>query len=287
MTIKHIKLKYGRYLPALDIDLLISHVAQRPRAFVLAHPEHELTSQQTEKLERLIRKRANNIPLAYLTGHKEFYGFTFRVNEHTLIPRPETELMCEHALRAAHKESSGGKTVKMIDIGTGSGCVIISLARLLAGQDKQPELYASDISDPALRMARQNAEQNQVAGRIEFRAGDLALPFRDILAGEQNISQLILTANLPYLTAPEMEQSPSISSEPKKALYGGKYGLELYSRLFRQLTTATNDCKLFCEISHWQTERIIALFDSFGFPEKGGRVHKDLAGRNRLVEFNL
>ncbi|HCW74922.1 MAG TPA: peptide chain release factor N(5)-glutamine methyltransferase, partial [Candidatus Marinimicrobia bacterium] len=160
-------------LPHLEAEILLSEILKKPREFILAHGERALTKPQITDYKLLIKKRLKGMPIAYITGEKEFYGLKFKVNKNVLIPRPETELMVEEAL----KLTADGTPAAIIDVGTGSGCVIITLAKQIANC----EFLATDISAKALAVAGQNAKLHGVAKKIKFLKGDLLEPIAKIL----------------------------------------------------------------------------------------------------------
>ncbi len=241
---------------------------------MLAHEEKKLAAWQISKLNIQISKRLKGMPIAYITGRKEFYGLDFKVNKHVLIPRPETEMMVDEALKLAIQNS---QPATLLDIGTGSGCVIIALAKQISDN----KFFATDISAKALAIARQNAKQQKIAKKIKFMQGDLLNP---ILHNPSTIghNSLIILANLPYLTKAQIKKSPSIKDEPETALFGGKNGLELYEKLFRQIKNLPAARAALCEFDPRQTAKIKQLAKR-EFPKAKLRIKKDLAGLNRLA----
>lgn len=286
MTIKEIKNKYASKIDSIDLDLLISYAINKPRVFLLTHPETALEPERSNEIRKLLDKRLAGVPTAYLTGTKEFYGLAFHINKHTLIPRPETELICQHADKTVSEYSIKGKHTRIIDIGTGSGCIIIALAACLA-KKTGIKFYASDISRSALAVAQNNAKLNKLKSKIQFRQGDLLSPFLYSLKRFSRENKLVLTANLPYLTSAQIKKSPSIKHEPRKALDGGRKGLELYSRLFQQLKTIPANYELFCEIDPSQTKYIIRSFHEYSRRNCRINIHKDLAGQERVIHFRV
>ncbi|OGE81914.1 MAG: hypothetical protein A3E98_00795 [Candidatus Doudnabacteria bacterium RIFCSPHIGHO2_12_FULL_48_11] len=208
-----------------DAAILLSFVLKKDRAyrqagkaFLYANPEKQLRLRKLRGLRRLIKQRQAGWPAAYLTGEKKFYGLKFFVNKNVLIPRPETEGLVELVLSRITKHIP---RIRILDVGTGSGCIIISLARNL--QPATCNLFASDISLQALTVAKKNARRHKV--KIAFRQGDLLNPW----VGRKFD---IIVANLPYLAKLE---HPSIRFEPKQALIAKKRGLALYEKLFIQI----------------------------------------------------
>ncbi len=245
----------------LDSELLLAFAIGTSRADVLTHDEKIITAAQARRFFALIKQRSRHTPLAYLTGHKEFYGLDFKVTKDTLVPRPESELMVDEALAAIDKQTV------LIDIGTGSGCLIIST--LKRSPIKPAEAIAVDISKKALAVAKQNARRHELSKRIAFKKSDLlsALSFN-------RKTPLLILANLPYLT-PEQMKETSIKHEPKSALAAGRDGLLYYRRLAKQLKVILN-YTLLCEINPGQRNGFKKIFPTAVFKE-------DLSGKARLA----
>lgn len=277
--------------PHLEAEILLSGILKKPREFLLTHPEHKLTKLQITNYKLRIKKRLKHLPLTYITGEKEFYGLKFKVNKNVLIPRPETELMVEEALKLVARNS---KPVTLIDVGTGSGCVIVTLAKLLSQESRimNHELWGIDISKKALTVARQNAKLHGVAKNIKFIKGNLLSP---IIRNSLFIipdSSLIILANLPYLTPFQIKNSPTIKYEPESALAGGLDGLKYYRQLFKQIkklrvaSCELRDIYALCEFDPRQTARVKQLIKR-ELPQATYQIKKDLAGLNRLVIIKI
>lgn len=280
MTIKD-ALKQGE---PLEAEILLSFVLQQPKECLYAHPENNLTYRQEKNFKHRLSRRAKGEPVAYLTGHKEFYGLDFLVDKNTLIPRPESELLVEEVLRVCHPECNEGSLkgerdssasslrmtpTTIIDVGTGSGCLAITLAKYLPDAD----IIAVDISLPALKIAKQNALRHNVEKQIKFIPGSLLQPIRHLA------DNTVIVANLPYLSQQQMSE-PSIKFEPITALYGGPDGLEYYAKLFKQLIKAAN-YTLILEIDPAQTKKITKLAQEI-LPDSKVKIKKDLAKRDRV-----
>jgi release factor glutamine methyltransferase len=235
---------------SLDAELLLSHATRRSREYLLTRAEQRVGFFGRFRFRRLIGKRQQGIPLAYLTGHREFFMLDFRVNRHTLVPRPDTEVLAEAALVKAREavERMGADRVLLIDIGTGSGCIPISILKHCPGV----RAFATDLSASALRVARFNAARHGVSRRIRFFRADLfnEAVLRAIRALPVYPEVIIVTANLPYLPD-RFSVDPSLKYEPAMALYGGDDGLEVYRRLMGKLDTLKPDW-LFLECFEWQ-----------------------------------
>jgi len=274
----------GTPSPHLDSDILLSHVIKKPREFLYSHPEKKLTPTQVAKFRKLLSRRSKGEPVAYLTGHKEFYGLDFYVDKNVLVPRPETELLVDEAaeeLRIRDQES-GFKKTAVIDIGTGSGNIIISLAKKL--KNCSIKYFAVDISQKALNVAKKNAIKHKISGRIKFLHGSLLKPFLNKKLEIGNW-KLVILANLPYLSQKQYQQSPSIKFEPKTALVAAENGLALYKKLFQQtkdIACYVPNVTYFLEIDLSQTKSIRRLAKTI-LPNFNLQIKKDLAGRDRLV----
>lgn len=273
-------------LPRQEVEILMASIVDKSREFFLIHPEEKITAKDYKTFCRLEKKRLANWPISYLTGHKEFYGLDFLITPATLVPRPETELIIEEVINCSRTANSLSKT-KIIDLGTGSGAIIISLAnelkRLLPDFYKEADFIGIDISKKALQIAKKNSLRHGFKGKIKFRYGNLLSPIVKDLKNQD----LMISANLPYLTKEQIKHSPTISREPKLALDGGKDGLEYYEKLFKQLKKANfKRATVFCEIDPSQTKKISILTSKY-FSAFEQKLIKDLSGQNRLFMVKL
>lgn len=268
---RHLK-DSGALTPRLDAEVLLAHVLGQDRVYLYREADLVLEGEYRRQYQALVRRRAGGEPVAYLTGHKEFMGLDFMVGPHVLIPRPETELMVEKAL-----EVLAGWPAKQIavDVGTGSGAVAVSLARLAPPGTR---VYATDISIRALDMARVNAARHSVP--VSFHAGDLLAPLYGVLPAG---SVALICANLPYIPRRDLAGlSRDVRHyEPVRALDGGVDGLELYRRLVPQADTLLSPGgHLFMEIGPDQARDALSLL---ALPGWQVRLLRDLAGHPRLV----
>jgi release factor glutamine methyltransferase len=260
----------------LDLELIITKAICKSREFVIAHPEFEPDKKQILAINEMAQKRGRGYPLAYLVGRKEFYGSNFKVNKYVLIPRPETEIIIDQILET-FKINNGNKFI-FYDIGTGSGCIIITLANIFGSKYAY---CASDISKQAIEIARDNARSHDIGKAILFKTGHLAMPFIRQIANSEHTA--VITANLPYLTKDQFIHSPSIQSEPKKALISPKDGLGHYLALLDQLKTLRNNrFYLFCEIDPAQYPEIKRKAKKI-FPLAKILYKNDLCGKKRIV----
>jgi release factor glutamine methyltransferase len=265
--------------PQLDAELLLAHVLGVNRAAVLARPEQQLTPKQLTRYRDLVARRGGREPLAYIVGHREFFGLDLNVDPRVLIPRPETELLVEHALDIAHHtaappaEAQSAAPLSIADVGAGSGAIAVTLAVHLPGAT----VYALDHSADALDVVAENARRHRVIARVHCLHSDLlfALPSPVDL----------ITANLPYVTSDEWrELAPEIRyHEPRSALDGGRDGLAPIGRL---LATAGPYLRpagaILLEIGAGQGGAVTTLAREC-IPQARVQLVQDYAGLDRLV----
>ena len=256
--------------PQLDAELLLAHLLGTNRAAILARPEQQLPPELLTRYRNLVARRGDHEPLAYILGHREFHGLEFMVDPRVLIPRPETELLVEHALKIA---SQMAHPPRIADVGAGSGAIAVSLAVHLPWCT----VYALDNSPGALEVVTENARRHGVDGRVHCLHSDLlaALP------GPVDI----ITANLPYVTTDEWQELPPEIRihEPRSALDGGPDGLALIERL---LTTAEPNLRpggaILLEIGAGQGIETTTLALRH-LPQTRVKLIQDYAGLDRLV----
>lgn len=223
------------------------------------------------RFEEGICRMEKGEPLGHVLGFEWFYGYRFTVNEDVLIPRPETEELVANIL-AGYDEHFGGQPAEAVDIGTGSGAIAIALAK------EEPNIHvtASDISEAAIRVARQNALD--LDADVDFLIGDMAEPFI-----EKGIRADILISNPPYIPAHEQMEHSVVDYEPHVALFGGEDGLHFYRRIFARAHLILKERAMMAfEMGYDQGERLSALAASY-FPQARIEVLKDLSGKNRML----
>ena len=264
--------------PALDASVLISHILDKPRTWVPAHPEMVLTETQLDSLEEAVSRFENGEPLPYILGHWEFFGMDFEVTPDVLIPRPETELLVEKAIAWLQQNP---EKKRIADIGTGSGVIAVSIAVHLS----EVRVLATDISREALQVAKRNAEKHGVSKRIEFVECDL-LPEKSSFANHKSPIDLIC-ANLPYIPTEILSNLPIYNREPTLALDGGEDGLVQFRKLMKIAHDyiAPNGLILL-EIEAKQGLATISLARE-SFPGAQINLYKDLAGKDRLLKIDL
>ena len=254
--------------PFLDVQLLLAHALTRKKEWVLAHPEHPLSTQELTTFEDYLGRLASGEALPYLLGSWEFYGRSFHVTADVLIPRPETELLIENALDFLR---SHPKARLCADIGTGSGCIAISLALEI------PDLHviAVDVSPSAIEVARVNTRKHGVDDRVKLIVSDLLRPF-DFRFG-------LICANLPYIPSERLQRLAVAEREPDLALDGGMDGLAVIRRLARELPewlAPGGRALLEVDSSH---ALVLAGELTSMYSSVRTDVLKDLSGRNRVV----
>jgi release factor glutamine methyltransferase len=212
--------------PRLNAELLMQFVLGCERAYLYAHPERELTADEQSRYDEVIRERARGCPTQYITGHQEFWGLDLLVSPAVLIPRPETEHVVETVLALVKEYPfSGPGRLRMVDVGTGSGCIALALASELP----HAEIHACDISDEALEIARINAARLALGGKVLFRKSDLLA----VYAGQQFD---FVISNPPYVGEADADkvQKQVREFEPLIAVFSGHEGMDSYRRLIPQ-----------------------------------------------------
>ncbi len=253
-------------IDSLDAQVLLGAALGMDRATLLAHPEAALTPEQAARFGGWVARCAAGEPVAYLLGRRAFYDRDFVVTPDVLIPRPETELLLEQVLARADRE------LVVVDVGTGSGALAITLAALRP----QMTVYATDISPAALAVARENAARQQAT--VTFYEGDLLAPLI-----ERGIKVDLVMANLPYIPSGDLPGLAVSRYEPTLALDGGADGLDLIRRLLAQIPQTVNPgAVILLEIGAGQGAAALALVERTLTP-KTARVILDYAGLDRIV----
>ena len=262
--------------PRMAAETLLMHVLGCDRAYLHAHPENELSADELQLFEAAVARRAAGEPLQYITGHQEFYSLDFLVTPAVLIPRPETENLVEAALGLIRK--CGNTKPRIVDVGTGSGCIILSIAHEL---QKPPviaaELQALDISPAALAVARENAKRLSLDDSVKFHEGDLLAPF-----ASETASYDFILSNPPYVGRGEQDkvQKEVREHEPAVAVFAGEHGLDIYRRLIPQAHKLLKPGGwLLLEIGYSMKTEVLGLFN--GWAET--RTIPDLQGIPRVV----
>ncbi|QQS46020.1 MAG: peptide chain release factor N(5)-glutamine methyltransferase [Acidobacteriota bacterium] len=254
----------------LDAQALLAHALGCDRTYLIVNYREELSAEAIRGFTELIERRATGEPLQYITGRQEFFGLDFEVTPDVLIPRPETEIIVEETIRLAE----GIESPMIIDAGTGSGCLAVTLARELPGA----RIIATDISVAALRVARRNARRHNLEERISFLAADLL----DALVEEPFADFLI--SNPPYVSGSQMQalQREVRDWEPATALTDFDDGLSFYRRLLRDAVSRLKPGGyLICEMGFSQSGAVTEMVDDRHWVER--RLLDDLQGIPRTI----
>jgi release factor glutamine methyltransferase len=265
----------------LAAELLLMHVLQRDRAWLYAHPEFELSPKDAADYAQLVERRSEGVPTQYLTGRQEFWGLEFEVGPGVLIPRPETELTIEVTLERLGARRA--EPLRIADVGTGSGCIAIALARELPGA----EIVATDISAAALGYAHRNAAHHGVSNRIQFLEAELLKVAIEAPYRAESRFDLIIS-NPPYVGRNDAGSLPREvrEHEPAEALFAGDDGLEIYPALIEQAARklAPNGI-LVLELGYNGAQYLGSLLSAPHWSDL--RVTRDLAGIERVVSVRF
>ena len=264
--------------PALDASVLIAHIVDKPRTWVMAHPELVLSPEQQDRLDDSLEQLEGGMPFPYVLGHWEFFGMELDITPDVLIPRPETELLAEKAITWL-QESKVRRTVA--DVGTGSGAIALSIALNVP----DVHILATDISHAALEVAKRNACKFNASHCIDFVQCDILPPHPDPLSTEAHFD--LICANLPYIPTKTLHGLPIYGREPTLALDGGDDGLDLFRRLMNVAPEwlAPNGMILLEIEATRGIQALNLVYDMFSQAEIN--LHQDLTGRDRLLEIRL
>jgi len=251
----------------LDAELIFMFVTQKSREELYLNPNKKIELSLEKKFFNLIKKRIKGLPIAYLVRKKEFFGINFYIDKNVLIPRPDTELLIEETIKIIKKENYKN----ILEIGTGSGAISISLAKFFP----KIKIIATDISKKALKIAEKNAKINKTKN-IKFVNADLLnFSFK---------TPDIIIANLPYLDF--KQKNNLIKFEPKIALYAGKNGLEIIQKLIKQIGKIKNKPKyILLEFESKQKKELIKLAKKY-LSEYKIKIFKNLMNKSRIIILN-
>lgn len=254
--------KSGVESPRLNIEHLLAHTLGKKRMDLYMEFDRPLSEQQLEPLRALVKRRAAGEPLQHLLGTAEFHGRTFVCDKRGLVPRPETEQLCELVL-------AGGSAKRVLDVGTGSGVIALTLA----ASWPEAQVQAVDLSPDALALAAENASSLGLADRVQFLSSDLLTG----VTGEYDL----IVANLPYISRDEIPTlSREVQHDPLAALDGGPDGLDLFRRFVPQAARHLRG-RLALEIGDDQTAALIELLAAHNFQDI--RSQTDYQGKNRFI----
>ena len=264
--------------PGINADTLLAFVLSCDRTRIYTNPDEILNDADIRRYKELINERTRHVPLQYITGHAEFMSLDFVVDKRVLVPRPETEILVETILNKAQDKECINKKIIIMDIGTGSGNIAVSLAKNLSNV----EIYASDISQEALTIAKKNVQRHKVVGNVHLLHGVLFGAFSShINKGNTDF----IVSNPPYVEEPEWDRlEPEVRDhEPREALVAGKDGLCFYRQIIREATDwLMPDGYLIIEIGETQADTIIKLMENDGNYEDM-EIIKDLQGKERVI----
>ncbi|MBI4252859.1 peptide chain release factor N(5)-glutamine methyltransferase [Candidatus Uhrbacteria bacterium] len=263
----------------LDAELIIAHALGVDRVFLLAHGDEDVATTKAKLIEQFVQKRLRRVPLAYVLGHKEFFGIDFIVNKYTLIPRPETELLVQAVIDycRAHPYKQS-----IVELGIGSGCVLLSIVK------NCPQLiYVMGIDrvKRAIEVAKENAKTMGLLEKITFKRSDMWQQLT------KEFQYDLVVANLPYLSAHELSAAradcPELSYEPQIALLGGTDGLLFFEKLFQRAHRhLRSGAAIFLEIGALQGESVTALAKKY-LPTGEVTIMKDDCARDRVIMIQM
>ncbi len=265
---------HGLKTPRPDAQLLVLKSTGKDLAFLLTHPDWKLTAEQRKRLEEWLDQRKEHYPIQYLVGSQEFFGRLFQVDSSVLIPRPETELIVETCLELVRTLGEG--SVQAVDVGTGSGCIAVTLAC----EEPRIRVTAVDISEAALDVARENARRLGCLERVEFLRGDVLGPLE---ASGRKFD--LIVSNPPYVDDGSAEVEYSVKTfEPREAVFAGPTGLEIYTKIFRSSQRLLGRPGwLVLEMGYGIADRVTELAGREGW--RLVEIRKDLAGIPRCAVF--
>lgn len=273
MTIKQALNLARQNLDSIDAKVLLKFILKKDNTYIIANANKEMSRDEENELQESIQKIKDGFPLQYITHNQEFMGINFEVNQNVLIPQPDTEILVENTIglvlgnKSLENQENSKKTTRILDLCTGSGAIAISLKKYLP----DVKIFASDISEKALEVARKNAKNNNV--EIEFIKSDMF----------ENIHEKfdIIVSNPPYIKSEEIEKlSKEVQNEPKLALDGGKDGLKFYKIISREIKNYLKENgTLLMEIGYDEANEVMKLFEN-------STCIKDYANNDRVIVWN-
>jgi release factor glutamine methyltransferase len=273
--------------PHLDAEVLLARVLGLTRASLYARLQDVIPEADVQRCHQLLRRRQQREPLQYITGVQEFWSLEFKVTPDVLIPRPETELIIEIALQLLSQHSGvsrqeenqkskiNSSAIRILDVGTGSGCIAIALAKELP----EAEVWATDVSSVSLTVAQENSQRHGVADHVHFLQGDLFVPLHSL-----DLTFDLIVSNPPYIADNDIPTlQPEVSNwEPRGALAGGHDGLDFYRRLLGEGPQYLHSGGwLVMEIGHGQRSEVLRLAQQQ--PTLAAACDLDYEGRERVV----
>jgi release factor glutamine methyltransferase len=280
MKLKEIwQLAKTRVADNLAIEVWLSNILGKSKEFLFLNPELEVSIDEQERIEKGLARLEDGVPLAYLTGEKEFYGMNLKVGPEVLIPRPESEQIVDLVKEIVEGEGWENEELKILDVGTGSGNIILAIVNQL----EKVEGVGTDMSDQALKIAQENAEKLGLNQRVEFRKMDLLESLEEVFP--------IIVTNLPYIGTEKYNfvAKDTLQNEPHLALFGGSDGLELYRKLFKQIGQLPEKPKyLLGEFGFGQSELMEEILkENFQPLGANWEILNDLAGIPRIFKLKF
>jgi release factor glutamine methyltransferase len=267
--------------PEIETELLLANILGKTKEFLYINPTKKLTESQTKKLLDLIKRRQKNEPIAYILGYKYFYGLKFKVNKHTLIPRPETEWLVDTALEIIKSRKSQNTKYQILDLGTGSGCIAITITKGLSlqqGQSLDVTICGADVSSKALTIAKTNAKTHHA--KIKFTQSNLF----------SNINQKfdLIIANLPYVPIDDYNQlKENLKYEPKSAITDGTNTNKIYTKFFEQVSKHLNPkATILLEIDPTQKTSLPSIAKT-NLPNSKTTLYEDLQNLYRYAKIKI
>jgi release factor glutamine methyltransferase len=267
----------GRETAVLDAEVLLCFVLGVDREYLIAHREEEVDGFAVSLFGEYLKQMEGGKPIAYILGEKEFHGLNFFVDERVLIPRPETEQIVEKALDYLRANDESGRKFSVLDVGTGSGCIPISIAHGFAEAEGEfGQIDAVDISEGALEVARVNVSQYSFENLIHVFQSNL------LEAVDEGEKYDLIVSNLPYIGESDGLVEENVKKyEPHAALFGGEGGLELYKKMFQEMDEKDVDFEMMvCEFGFGQGDAMRELLSKY-FDQRWA-IEKDLAGIDRI-----
>ena len=272
--------------PRLDAQVILAHVLGKDRSWLFAHHDYKLNKDEADAYTELIVRRMAHEPVAYLTGHREFYGLEFMVDQRVLIPRPETELLVDAVLDQIEMRTEDlppGRHIRVADVGTGSGAIALAVA----SNCPEAVVFATDVSDDAINVARENIKRLDNRCQVRLLQGDLLEP----LAKKVDMERVdIIAANLPYINSNDYScLAPGVREyEPQLALEAGPEGLDTIRRLLEQAPNHLNpNGIIFLEIGANQGGAVLGAVNTIVPQARLADLRQDYNGRDRLVTILL
>lgn len=277
----------GCLTPKLDAEVLFCFLMKKDKSYLYIHYGDELDDKTCEEYFRLVDIRAAGMPLQYITGIQEFMGLNFKVNEHVLIPRQDTETLVETAIEEIKKRRIPAGGLRVLDLCTGSGAIAVSLAHHL--KHINLKITASDISAEAVKTAKENSALNNASRQIQFIEGDLFDPFPKNRKGRGKKPFDLIVSNPPYIPRDELQtlMREVREHEPMLALDGGADGIDFYVRILKEAYLyLRKGGLLLLEIGHDQAQVVSALAEAAG-AYRPAQIIKDLAGHDRIARLEV